>query len=347
MIAPLMEAKLRSVRTETTRGYNAWADHIAASDADLRTLFAEASDSITDAIDGATVDGKLAIGNQRWLLAQIKQIMAELRPRLTAKIKSQMGVSLDLGLKASMAAAHAAVAGSTRKAAIGTAFVGKSGRIHRHDAQREALADSEWKRLHRAAMADLLRVAPNRTDLHECQAGCQCHALREATAPADGLSLSARVWNLTADAEKAINVAVNTGVVQGLSAYNIGRSVRRFLRDPQQVGGAPVRGQWTDRPGQGVYRSAYKNAQRLSRTENTRAFGEGTQRFGAAKDWVVGYRWVADPDACEACAALDGKFFAKGEAIPYPLHPHCFCYLEIVTDEMYDDLLASAEIQAA
>jgi hypothetical protein len=328
-------SRARAVRAAAVRGRNSWVTYMRTTDADLRALFAEVSDSIADAIDEATVDGVLAIGNQRWLLDRIKGEFATLRPRLTAKIKAQMGQSLDLGLKAAILQAVEAASGTLRKATIGTSYVGKSGRVHRHDAQREALADSEWKRIHAAAMADLMRVIPNKTDLHECREGCSCRDLHEATAPADGLSLSARVWNLTAEAEKSITAAVNTGVVTGMSAYRIGRQVRRFLRDPQQsASGAPVRGDWTVAPGRGVYRSAYKNAQRLSRTENTRAFGEGVQRFAAERDWIVGNTWVAEDEACDACQEMDGKFFPKGANIPYPLHPHCFCYLELTTDEM-------------
>lgn len=46
-------------------------------------------------------------------------------------------------------------------------------------------------------------------------------------------------------------------------------------------------------------------------------------------DGIYGYRRVADPGACEYCAAIDGAFVYSADAMP--LHNHCGCGLDPVT----------------
>ncbi len=86
----------------------------------------------------------------------------------------------------------------------------------------------------------------------------------------------------------------------------------------------------------------------IARTELSRSFSHAY--VDAARDVpsVVGFEWNADGDACEDCAALDGKVMGWGEIIYPPLHPHCGCLLiEVLdpskepTEEEWDRILAS------
>lgn len=49
-----------------------------------------------------------------------------------------------------------------------------------------------------------------------------------------------------------------------------------------------------------------------------------------ALDTGFGYRRVADGDACQFCLAVNGAYVKSGSAMP--LHPHCGCSLEPLTE---------------
>jgi SPP1 gp7 family putative phage head morphogenesis protein len=80
-------------------------------------------------------------------------------------------------------------------------------------------------------------------------------------------------------------------------------------------------------------------AQRIARTEASRAV-HGGQLFAAKQSGVVkGLKWLAKSDACPVCRGLNGKVVDLGRAFftnrkatgTYrsvqfpPLHPHCTC----------------------
>jgi len=85
------------------------------------------------------------------------------------------------------------------------------------------------------------------------------------------------------------------------------------------------------------YEKAFKAAERyanklhryrvrmIARTEAAFANSEGI-RQGFGQLGVERLRWVADPEACEICAANDGSEFTIAEAEGLiPAHPHCEC----------------------
>jgi len=82
-------------------------------------------------------------------------------------------------------------------------------------------------------------------------------------------------------------------------------------------------------PGRGVYRSAYKNAMRLARTEMARAYSEGTIRYGQSKDWIDGWIWRNGGPAEDIPCQEDGTFFPKSDPPTIPVHPNCMCFLEL------------------
>lgn len=77
---------------------------------------------------------------------------------------------------------------------------------------------------------------------------------------------------------------------------------------------------------------------RIATTESSRAMHAGQVMSWKETGNVIASRWLASPDACDACLALDGKEVPLGKPFiilpkggPYaivlfpPLHPHCFC----------------------
>lgn len=91
-------------------------------------------------------------------------------------------------------------------------------------------------------------------------------------------------------------------------------------------------------------------ADRISRTENARAWFDGFVLETQNDELVWGYRWVLSNrhkyvpfDQCDVCANMDvgyGKGIYPKDKVPsIPRHPHCMCSLEVV---YYDEIDPSA-----
>lgn len=104
--------------------------------------------------------------------------------------------------------------------------------------------------------------------------------------------------------------------------------------------------------GRGVYRSSYKNAMRLARTETNMAYRIADQERWRQLDFVIGYRVVLsdnhpEPDICND---LSAKRSEKGSRGVYPKdfvfkgwHPQCRCYVvPILADEKEFDKIQEA-----
>ena len=122
---------------------------------------------------------------------------------------------------------------------------------------------------------------------------------------ASGLNLSQRVWRYTGAYKKELENTIDLAIGEGTAANRLAITVQKYLNDPDRwyrrfrvkVGedenGNPVYGRvwkrriydkesqsykWIDdnpkdyHPGRGVYRSSYRNAQRLARTETNIAY---------------------------------------------------------------------------
>lgn len=117
-----------------------------------------------------------------------------------------------------------------------------------------------------------------------------------------------------------------------------GRKWKRKVIDPKT--GAVT---WQDfnprnyHPGQGVYRSSYKNAMRLTRTETNMAYRTADQDRWQRMDFVIGYRVCLSnnhpsPDICNDLSAPRND--RKSDKGVYPKdfvfkgwHPQCRCYV--------------------
>lgn len=103
-----------------------------------------------------------------------------------------------------------------------------------------------------------------------------------ANASRGGMNISTRVWNLVGNAKQELETIIQNGILEGKSPDEVSRSVKGYLNEPNALF-RRVRNKETGRlelseaarkyhPGQGVYRSAYKNARRLAVTEMNAAF---------------------------------------------------------------------------
>lgn len=154
-----------------------------------------------------------------------------------------------------------------------------------------------------------------------------------------GLNLSQKVWKYTGDLKTEMELALSLTLGQGDSASTVSRKVRQYLQEPDKLfrriktgtdeNGNPKyklsKAAKEYHPGRGVYRSSYKNAMRLTRTETNMAYRTSEQERWKQLDFVVGYEITTSGNHPQAdiCDDLTGKypkdFVFKG------WHPQCRC----------------------
>ena len=166
----------------------------------------------------------------------------------------------------------------------------------------------------------------------------------------DGMNLSQRVWKYVGQFKDQLENALDVGLGDGRSADELSRDVRQNLRDPNRLF-RRVRDKRGNlvlskraaafHPGRGVYRSSYKNAMRLTRSEINMAYRESDWQRWQSLDFVVGFeihRSNHEPLCkCDTCAKLVGRypktFKFKG------WHPQCMCYATpiLMDEETFDE----------
>lgn len=158
-----------------------------------------------------------------------------------------------------------------------------------------------------------------------------------------GLNLSERVWKYTSQFKNEIEQSLDIGMAQGRSASEISLDIMKYLQNPDSLmeklitknGIIHVMNENTNlHPGQGVYRSSYKNAMRLTRTEVNSAYRRSDYERWQQLDFVVGIeiRRSNREYACDVCESLKGRYPKDFKF--YGWHPHCRCHaLSILATE--------------
>ena len=166
----------------------------------------------------------------------------------------------------------------------------------------------------------------------------------------DGMNLSQRVWKYVDQYKAQMESALDVGLGEGRSADELSRDVRQNLREPNRLfrrvrdkrGNLVLsKNARAYHPGQGVYRSSYKNAMRLTRSEINMAYRESDYQRWQQLDFVVGFeihRSNHEPLCkCDICSKLVGRypktFKFKG------WHPQCMCYATpvLMDEETFDE----------
>lgn len=160
----------------------------------------------------------------------------------------------------------------------------------------------------------------------------------------DGMDLSKRVWKYTDQFKDQLELALDAGLGEGRSADQLSRDVRQNLKDPNRLF-RRVRDKHGNlvlskaakafHPGQGVYRSSYKNAMRLTRSEINMAYREADWQRWQQLDFVVGIEIHRSKNIvcdCPLCDRLAGKYPKQFKFKGW--HPQCMCY---VTPVLMDD----------
>ena len=185
-----------------------------------------------------------------------------------------------------------------------------------------------------------------------------------------GMNLSQRVWQYVNNLKVEMETALYISLGQGDSAATVSRKVRKYLNNPDDMfrrfrykkgedeDGNAVYGRkwkrkyidkatgkvtWKDfapgdyHTGKGVYRSAYKNAMRMTRTEINMAYRTADQDRWGRMDFVVGYRVKRSnnhpsTDICDDLSAANGDNSSSRGVYPKSFvfkgwHPQCRCFV--------------------
>lgn len=156
-----------------------------------------------------------------------------------------------------------------------------------------------------------------------------------------GLGLSDKVWKNTRQFKTELELALELGIGKGKSAQSIARSTAEYLNDPNKLfrrvregENGPLRLSKAAKaynPGQGRYRSSYKNALRLTANETNFSYEGSQHEKRQQQDFIVGIEIKVSPRHVPSddkggvsCIDLQGKY-PKDFDWTYKWHVNCRC----------------------
>lgn len=198
----------------------------------------------------------------------------------------------------------------------------------------------------------------------------------------NGLNLAQTVWNYCqqtkSEFEMAMSNTIADGIKKGSSAEEIGKSIRRYLNDPdmmyrryhtikvQKNGKKKDVVTWRrrriidgkvrfieeplEKVGMGVYRSARKNALRVARTEINSAYHKARNERWQNEPFVIGQYIHVSPqhNIDDICNDLEGRY--PKDYVWISWHPQCICTSDPITiqgdekKEFYKRLMAGEDM---
>jgi hypothetical protein len=159
-----------------------------------------------------------------------------------------------------------------------------------------------------------------------------------------GYRLSDRLWQISGDTRRRIDLLLAEGIAEGRSAINLAKDLEDLLIPGREL----LR---TNRP---YGRDASFDALRLARTEITRAHSEADLIAANMNPFVEGL--VSVLSGSHPKADICDDYAAESEAQPWPkdspparipYHPQCLCYWRWVTAEKPETVRKAMRRQAA
>jgi hypothetical protein len=284
---------------------------------EIYSVFEQAANDIELKISRMAVEGKIPPERLQTVLNMLTNEMLYIRNTLNQMIPDGISDVIDFNLKQQINIFN----GNVREGAnaqIGSSYFKKSGEIARYNPRAERYIESQWYRLNTSAVQAVMSWNPA------------------------GETLSDRIWKIAINGERALHQQTRIGVILGESADVLSRRLRPFLVQPDKLfrrvrkGGKLVQSKAMKAytPGRGIYKSSYKNALRLARSEYARAYTEGTIHYSRSKDFIKGWiSRIGSSNPAPYDLSVNGKFFSKERGIDIPYHSQCMCHAEIVTDD--------------
>ena len=171
---------------------------------------------------------------------------------------------------------------------------------------------------------------------------------------AGGMGLSDRIWNYGDQLKAEMDLALEMSIAEGKSAQKISQEVRKYLKEPDKLFRRVrdekgilrlSRAAAAYHPGPGKYRSSYKNAMRVTRTETNMAYKSADMARYQQLDFVVGYEVKLSKShpirmpGGDICDELKGKYPKEFKFTSW--HPQCLCYVVSIlnSDDEFDAMI--------
>ena len=162
-----------------------------------------------------------------------------------------------------------------------------------------------------------------------------------------GLNLSKRIYKSVKPFTTELTKGLALGISQGQSANAMATDLKKYLKNPDMLfrrvrdaeGKLKLSKAARDyHPGQGIYRSSFKNARRLTATETNLAYRSSDHHRIQNIPFVVGIEvhTSGQHPKYDICDELKGKY---PKEFYFPgWHPQCLCYQTsiMMTDAEYD-----------
>ena len=218
--------------------------------------------------------------------------------------------------------------------------------------RRGVIAEWEFANLSNDAMIESIFGKGLKEDNHYARWFSRNHDAMDSffkrTNEYGGLNLSQKVWKYTSQFKEEMELALSASLGRGDSAATVSRHVRQYLQEPDRLF-RRVRDEEGNlklskraaayHPGRGEYRSSYKNAMRLARTETNMAYRAADSERWGQLDFVVGIEVKRSKHKfpCKVCEALAGKYPKDFDFRGW--HPQCRCYAVPILCSM-DEMVA-------
>lgn len=218
--------------------------------------------------------------------------------------------------------------------------------------RRGVIAEWEFANLSNDAMIESIFGKGLKDDNHYARWFSRNHDAMDAffkrKSEYGGLNLSQKVWKYTSQFKEEMELALSASLGRGDSAATVSRHVRQYLQEPDRLfrrvrdedGNLKLSKRAAAyHPGRGEYRSSYKNAMRLARTETNMAYRAADNERWSQLDFVVGIEVKRSKRKfpCKICEALAGKFPKDFDFRGW--HPMCRCYAVPILCSM-DEMIA-------
>lgn len=151
-----------------------------------------------------------------------------------------------------------------------------------------------------------------------------------------GVPANQRIIDITQRAASEMKRIIANNVAQGVAPATTARKIKQFLSP--SIKSAIEAGDPLPR---GVYRSVFKNAMRVARTESNRAYTHAGAKWAEGKSFIKGVRINLSPmhsetDECDALAAKGVMSPEQAQEL-IPAHPHCMCFLTYEIEDRFLD----------
>lgn len=164
-----------------------------------------------------------------------------------------------------------------------------------------------------------------------------------------GMDLSKRVWKSVKPFKKELEQSLGLGISEGKSAKAMASDIKEYLNHPDKLFHR-VRGEdgrlylsqaaRNYESGKGRYKSSYKNALRVTRTETNMAYRAAHHERWQTLPFVKGVhiKLSNNHPKYDICDELKGMYPKDFKFVGW--HPQCLCYAvpEMMSDEEYDKL---------